>query len=385
MPDQFKDVTTEGYGSRLGGSIAGVIFGTVLLFISIFLLYWNEGRAVEALVALDHGAKQLIEVASDRIDQAADGKLVHLSGTMTVGTSALDPQFGIGGPDLVRLKRTVEMYQWKEEQHTESHESFGGSKTTETLYRYEKEWSSQPINSAQFKHPEDHRNPPMSVHGETFDSSDAKLGAYNLSSAVLEKINVFKPFIPAPTSVLPEGYRHEGDGFFHGTGNSASPVIGDIKISFSSVGAQPLSVVAGLSGNTLAAFHDTNGYTIVLAEPGISSAEELFRAKKQEEKSLTWILRGVGCVVMLIGFMLIARPLSILLAFLPFLEGIAETGVFLVALTLTLPLTFLTIAFAWIVHRPIIGLALIVAAGISFFLFRRTHHRSDKPRETLNL
>jgi hypothetical protein len=144
-----------------------------------------------------------------------------------------------------------------------------------------------------------------------------------------------------------------------------------VRVSFNAVQAQPVSVVAGLSGGTLGAFHAANGFTIVIIQPGTGSAEEMLHAKKQQEGSFTWILRGVGMVVMLIGFALIGRPISMVLGFLPFLEGIAETGVFLVALMLTVPVTLLIIAVAWIAHRPLLGVALIAGAVAAFVLLRK--------------
>jgi hypothetical protein len=375
MADDFTEVSTQSYFSRLGGSIVGVLFGFLLLPASVILLYWNEGRAVDALQALDRGAKQVVEVAADRLDPSADSKLVHLTGAMAVGTPARDPLFGITGSGLVRLDRAVQMYQWTEEKHSESHESIGGSKTTETTYSYRQDWSSQPINSAQFKHPEGHVNPAMPVRGQTFDGGNVTLGAYRLGGPVLEKITDFEPLAPDASAAPPDGYRREGDGFFRGAGSAGSPAVGDLKISFTAIAAQPVSVVAGLSGGTLAAFHDPSGYPIIMAQPGVASAETLFSAKKHEENIWTWILRGAGTVAMLIGFLLIARPISMALAFLPFLEGIAETGAFLVALTLTLPLALLTIAIAWIAHRPLIGGPLIIGAIALFVLFRQMHRR----------
>lgn len=375
MADQFTEVAQKGYFSRLGGSIGGMLIGIVLLPVGIGLLYWNEGRAVDAIRALDRGAKQVVEIAADRLDPTADGKLVHLAGAMSVATPAKDPLFGITGRGLVRLQRTVEMYQWKEDKRTESYESVGGTKTTDTTYTYQQEWSALAINSALFKYPNGHANPAMPVRSETFDSGDVMLGAYRLGASVLDRLKAFGTFAPDPSATLPEGYRREGDSLFHGTGSPASPTVGDVKISFSAVEAQPVSVVAGLSGGTLASFRDTNGFTIALAEPGIASAETIFRAKKQEENNLTWILRGAGFAAMLIGLMLIARPVSMVLAFLPFLEGIAQAGIFLIAVTLALPLALLTIAVAWAAHRPLIGGALIVAAIAIFVLLRRLHRR----------
>lgn len=375
MADRFTETTTQGYFSRLGGSIAGVLIGIVLVLVSVGVLYWNEGRAVAAIRALDRGAKEVVEIGADRLDPGADGKLVHLAGAMTVATPARDPVFGVTGSGLVRLQRSVEMFQWKEDKRTETHEAVGGTKTTDTTYTYQQEWSAQPINSALFKYPDKHANPPMPVRSQAFDSGDAMLGAYRLGPAVLDRLKAFGTFAPDPEAALPEGYRREGESLFHGAGSPASPMVGDVRVTFSAVEAQPVSVVAGLSGGTLAAFSDTNGVTIALAEPGVASAEMLFRAKKQEENSFTWILRGTGFVAMLIGLLLIARPVSLVLAFLPFLEGIAEAGVFLIAVTIALPLALLTIALAWIAHRPLIGGALILAAIAAFWLLRRLYRR----------
>jgi hypothetical protein len=374
MPDNFTEVTTEGYGSRLGGSIVGMLIGFVLLLVSVGLLYWNEGRAVEAQQALTQGAKELVELAADNADPAAEGKLVHVSGNLTLSAPAKDPVFNASGHNLLRLQRNVEMYQWKEEEHSTSHESVGGTKTTEKTYTYRQEWSSLPINSGAFKHPEGHQNPALPIRSETFNSDDVKLGAYRLGGPVLEKLGDFKPFTPEQSAAT-EGYRRDGDSYFRGSGSVGAPTVGDVKVSFGAIEAQPISVVAGLSGGTLTEFHGANGYTIIIAEPGAASAAELFKVKKQEEGHLSWILRGVGFLAMFIGFLLIARPVSMVLAFLPFLEGIAETGAFLIALILTFPLTLLIIAVAWIAHRPVLGIGLLVAAGASLWLLGKLRRR----------
>jgi hypothetical protein len=375
MADEFVERTTQGYFSRLGGSIVGVLLGIVLLLVGIGVLYWNEGRAVAAIGALERGAKQVTEIAADRVDPAGNGKLVHLSGSVTVGTPARDPQFGITHSGLLRLERRVEMYQWKEETQSESHEAIGGTKTTETTYTYRKVWSADAIDSSRFKHPTDHRNPAMPIRSQIFDSSDAKLGAYRLTNAVFDQVGGFHPVTPDSSAPAQAGYRRDSAGYFAGTGSPESPAIGDVRISFAAIETQPLSVVAGLSGDTLAAFHESNGRAIVLATAGIASAEAMFQAKEQEERNLTWILRGVGGVAVLIAFLLMARPVSMVLAFLPFLEGIAEAGIFLIAITLSLPVTLLVIAVAWLAHRPLIGGALIAGAGGIFVLLRFLHPR----------
>ena len=101
------------------------------------------------------------------------------------------------------------------------------------------------------------------------------------------------------------------------------------------------------------------------------SADTMFRDEKKSEGMITWILRAVGFVAVLIGFVCITRPLTMLFAILPFLESLVGAGAFLVALVLAIPVTLLTISIAWIVHRPLIGGLLLVASIGAWFLLRQ--------------
>jgi hypothetical protein len=370
--DSFTEVTSQNYFQRLGGSIIGVLFGLLLVPGAIVLLWWNEGRVVHALDALAAGEKQLVEISPSTVDATAEGKLVHLTGPLTVKAGARDPVFGVSQPDLVRLKRDVEMYQWKEETHEESHTEVGGTKTTVKTYTYVKDWSSGHIDSSHFKHPEGHQNPGMSVANGTFNGQDLKLGAYKVAPPLLAEIDAFTPLTPSEPGPVPDGWQR-GDAGFRKSANESGPTIGDLKVSFEGISAQTYSVVAALASGSLTEFHGQNDYDIVLAKPGVASASELFQAKAAEERLITWILRGVGFVLMLVGFLLIAQPAAMLFAFLPFLEGIASAGTFLIAITLTIPITLVVIAIAWIAHRPLIGGGLLVAALVLLLLFRKMH------------
>ncbi len=372
MSDQFTEVTTEGWGQRLGGSLIAALIGLVLIVASIGLLYWNEGRAVTASRALGRGAAAIVEVSATPVDASANGKLVHVSGMMQPTTPARDPVFGVKGDGLLRLSRVAEMYQWKEESHSQSRQSVGGSKTTETTYSYQHVWSAQPIVSAQFKVRDGHQNPPMELRSAMFDGAEVRLGAYRVDPPLLDKLAIFAP-LPVQ-SAPPAGYQAAGDGFYRGQ-DPNQPAIGDVRVTFTAIPAQTISVAAAQSGGVLTAYRDANGYTIALAEPGVVTAAGLFHDELKSAGRLTWILRGVGFVAMLIGFVCMSRPLTMLFAVLPFLEAMVGAGAFLVALTLAVPITLLTIAIAWIAHRPLIGGLLLVGAVAALFLLRQMHPR----------
>ena len=64
--DSVTEVTTTGWLQRIVQSLVGALIGILLVIGSIVLLWWNEGRAVDAIRALDQGARQLFEANNDR-------------------------------------------------------------------------------------------------------------------------------------------------------------------------------------------------------------------------------------------------------------------------------------------------------------------------------
>jgi hypothetical protein len=373
--DSVTEVTTTGWLQRIGQSIVGALIGILLVIGSIILLWWNEGRAVEAIRALDRGARQLVEAQADAVDPAKDVKLVHLSGMMETKAPARDTAFGVGADNLLRLRRTVEMFQWVEHKESHSHKNLGGSETTETTYSYRKEWTDHPLDSSHFHEPGGHGNPAMPIGSATIDSQDARLGAYRVDRAVLDAVSAFTDFDPGEPASLPAGYRKTGDMLYRGD-DPAAPAIGDIRVHYRAVPAQTMSVVAAQTGGTLAPFSDSGGYKIGLAEPGVVPANVMFKEKAHEESVLTWILRVVGFVAMLIGFWLMGSPLSVLVGVIPLFEDLVGIGTFLMALMIAVPLTLIVIAAAWIAHRPLIGVGLIVAGLGLGYLLRRLHRRA---------
>ena len=368
--DSVTEATQTSWLQRLMQSFVGMLVGLGFLGGSVFLLVWNEDRAVTAIRALDDGLGRVVEAQAGAADPALQGKLVHLTGPLQAATPPRDPAFGVNATGQVRLRRTLEMYQWRETEHTRTEKTGGGGERTIKTYSYERVWSETPIESGRFRNAGDHRNPPMPARSAIYDAPDARLGAYRMEAAVLDRIDAFKPFDGPAPGAEQRGFRREGEWFYRGQ-DSANPQLGDMRLKFAAVAAQTASVVAGQADGALVPYKGRQGYTIALANVGIESAADLIHEKKSEEATLTWVLRVVGFVVMLLGFMLVMKPLTLLLAFIPFVEGIVGAGVFIVALTLAAPLTLLTIAFAWLAVRPVVGGGLIVAAVVVLWALRR--------------
>jgi len=370
MSDTFTTTTQTSWLGRLGGTLAGVLIGLGMIIGSIVLLSWNEGRAVDTLTALDAGAKTVVTVPADTIDPANNGRLIAVSGPVSVRGTLADPTFDIDVANALRLRRSVEMYQWSEDKETKTETSTGGTETTTTTYTYTRRWSSNEIDSSDFAKPQGHHNPPMTHHGMTVDARDAVLGAFRLDRSQIEQLYAFERLPPNPSATLPHGFRWEGDYAYRGT-SFDHPEIGDVRVSFDVVPADILSVVAAQQGDRLAGFVGERNHLINLVSVGTHSAEAMFAQAISDEIFFTWIMRGVGFIVMLIGFTLLAGPLVWLASVLPFLGSLVGTASFIVALVVTIPLTLTTIAIAWIAHRPVLGAILIVAGIIVAVVVKR--------------
>ncbi len=359
--DTFTETTSTGWLSRLGQSLIGVLIGFVGILVAIAALYWNEGRAVDAASALSEGAGMVISAPAAPIEPSRDGKLVHVMGMAVALAPARDPVLGVTAPNLLRLRRVVEMYQWKEYQQTETNTELGGSETKRTTYDYRRIWTERPIASSSFRVPAGHGNPPMSMQSTTVAAPGGKLGDFRIAPPLLEKLDEFQPLVPEDTSALTaRGYLPVDTGFYRGN-DPATPRVGDIRLHFEAVSGQPITIVSGQFNNTLTPFNTSNGYEIALISPGSKPAAAMFKEAHDEEALLTWILRAVGFVGMLISLLLLFQPLSVLVSVLPFLETLVGAGAFLVAFVLAIPLTAITIAVAWFAHRPLLAGGLIIA------------------------
>ncbi len=185
--------TSESWGSRLGGSIKGILFGVLLLIAAIVLLFWNEGRAVHTKKALDEGQSMVENASIEQIDPGQDGKLVHLNGKLETKDVLEDSQFGVVF-EGIKLKRLVEMYQWEENTDSSSTKKMGGSTETTTTYTYNKDWNSSLIDSGGF-HDQGHDNPGIMMYeSDTLSAGNVQLGKFKLSESLINKLGTIKTF-----------------------------------------------------------------------------------------------------------------------------------------------------------------------------------------------
>jgi hypothetical protein len=369
MPDTFTEARYTSWGQRLKNAVGGVVIGLALFVGSFFLLSWNEGRSVDRIRTLDAGLRAVAEIDPANPDPAHDGALVHFSGQAESPSTVDDPEFGLTLSDTLRLRRIVEMYQWKESKHETTTEQIGGGQVTKTTYSYHKAWSPRHIDSGQFRHPAEHTNPGAMPHeGVSFTASPIRVGRLTLTGAITDQIGGWEPYPLSDSDVasmrLPPGFRLNGSQLYKG--DPANPSVGDMRVRFESVAPGTISVVGALSGQRVTSHKAPKG-SIALVERGEVDAATMFAHAKSANALITWIVRFGGFFMMWAGLAMMLNPLRVLFAFLPFLGTIVGAGTGLLAGLAALILSTLTIALAWLAFRPILAFGLLAAAVFGLF------------------
>jgi len=415
MADHISVSSHHSYGSRVKNSLGNIFRWFVLVIGSIVLLVWNENNYVKEKAALNEWASVVQEASATQIDSSLDWKEIHVSGETASDAEALrDSTFWIVADDL-KLKRTVEMYQWYEESDEECHDNLWWSEDCTTTYDYYKRWDEDPIDSSNFYSSNWHENPSSWAYkSDEWVKEPITLWDYKLNNVFVDRLTNYKAVNLSEQNInTPEQYKlaveqtytsdwsvennnnsylygdsqvttsntkfHINDNYIYIWVDPTSPAIWDLKITFSSVKPWTVSIVWKQIGNELTSYTVSNGRTITLLEQWNVSAEDMFLHAQQANKQITWILRFLGLLLMYCGFAMIFKFIETIAKVLPFLANIIWVWTGIIALWLTLVVWFLTIGIAWVAVRPVVWICcLVVAAGWICLLVRSKKNKKSE-------
>ncbi len=187
----YQEVTTTGYGTRVGNSFKAIGTGFLMFIAGTALLWWNEGRAVKTEKMLDEAGSAYVEMENpNKKDASLEGELICGTAMATTEDSLTDAQFGVGAK-AIALRHTVEYYQWVEHEQSKSEDKLGGKQVTTTTYTYSKEWVRRPIESASFKDPAYQNKNMVLATYEDYEqyAENVSWGAYKLSESLIHSIS----------------------------------------------------------------------------------------------------------------------------------------------------------------------------------------------------
>lgn len=373
----YTETTTTSWFTRIKNALIGILIGIVLILVSIYFLFWNEGRAIQTYRALVEGAGLVVSIDSAKVDAANDGKLVHIAGPVKPNGTPADPNFDVSADGALAVDRQVEMYQWVEKSDSKTEKNLGGSETTTTTYSYSKEWKSSYVDSSDFKRP-GHDNPPFAVDDSRTAVDSAAVGAFTMTGDTVADLGSETQIkltgddvsrIAVAISTDKPAKLNQGDIYL---GNSATaPQVGDMKIRFARVDLKEASFVGKQNGDTLEAYMSSNGREIFLSAPGNKDAAAMFKQAQDENTIITWLIRAGGLLGLFIGFKLSMMIFSVLGDVIPFIGSLIGAGTTVISLVLTLIIGPVVIAIGWFAYRPllaviIIGVGVVLAVGFAY-------------------
>lgn len=372
MPDEYVEVKRTGLGKNIVVSIVGVFVGIVLFIVSFIVLWSNEGR-----VNLGKVAENSVIVKPSAVKSSAENKLVSLTGPIEITKPVGDPKYLRAGKYVV-LNRIAEMYAWIEEKETETKKKTGGGTEEKTTYRYKKGWTSDPEESSEFKIPEGHRNPRMTVNSETFYASDAKIGIYNFDPQSATMPSPIPVTLTTTNAITSWNTRLIGREYlFIGKGRYDQPNIGDTRISFEAVNAgKKVTLFGKMLGKEIVAYYHKGKNRLYRALSG--TRNEAIIQLKTEHKVMGWILRIVGFAMMWIGLTLIFGPISAVIDVLPLLGKVSRILIGVFTFIVAFVLSIITIIVSMILHNTIVLIILLILIAVLIFLLLK---RKKKPAQ----
>ena len=392
----YQEVTTTGYGTRVGNSFKAIGSGILLFCIGTALLWWNEGRAVKTEKMLDEAGSAYVEMENpNKKDASLEGELICGTALATTEDSLIDKDFGVGAK-AIALTRRVEYYQWVEHAQEKREDKLGGKEVTTTTYTYTKEWTSRPVESAQFKDPAyQNKNMVLTTVEEAEQyAENVSWGAYKLNESLIHSIRsnegldlaiaedllkqldksaqtAYERFYGVNDSInkaMAAAENKKDLEYVHQAGNilyygrvPGSPEVGDVRVTFEKVVPAKVTVMAVVDGDTFKPFKAKNGkrfQTLVIIE-----------AQKEANNMFLWILRIVGILMVIGGLKGIFGFLETILKVVPFIAGIFGWGVGIVCTVIGVVWSLIVIAIAWLFYRPLLGISLLVIAGFLVWVF----------------
>uniref|UniRef100_A0AAV2M7Y9 Transmembrane protein 43 n=1 Tax=Knipowitschia caucasica TaxID=637954 RepID=A0AAV2M7Y9_KNICA len=350
---RLSSKSNPGFLERLSDTAGGTLVGVGLFFLSIYILFTNEGRALQTKLSLDEGLSQVVPLDSYfGLDPQNNNRLVHLTAKLHTAQPLHDPNYRVV-VQAVKLRREVEMYQWVEYSESRDYQENGETKT-ETTYTYNTEWKSELVNSRNFDKEIGHQNPSaMAVESVTVVAPEVRAGPFLLSKGLIEKINNFQTLSLRDFNAINlDPFLTILDDYFYHTQYPHRPEVGDVRVRFSFAGLSgeeswlgpPVSVVAMQRGAQLMPFKTKSGDILEFLYLESLSAEEIFGQEHQSNSMKTWGLRVAGWALMCLGIQLAMRIIYTLVDWVPVLRELVSVGIKIFALCLSCSLSLLVIA-----------------------------------------
>lgn len=342
---------------------AGILFGPAVVFFALSALWKNETR-----FDFYKAASQTEEISTAA--EAKNGELISLTGEMPPDLS-INGQYVEGFRGYILVRRHAEIYCWHEDKD-DDHTSWD--------LRWKSSVESNSRNSGVRQELSSLRMTP----------DEYQVGDLTIRSSQIEFVDSTQAIPTNQLKLAMSSLSTEGKYFY--LHKNATNNLGDERICYDGIPVPPIASYFGKFENGKAVADTSNERTgwinQLIQDTGIlhhlvaGDRDTALASMKSYLSTIKWTVRGVGSAAVVIGFWILFANIFSFIFHWPIIGRIAETGTFLLALVLGVPLALLTISASFLFAHPIILiLLLVVLIALIYFLRQRGQKTQQKVAE----
>lgn len=382
MSDTVTTTQHTSFFSKLWSSIQGIFFWFLLIIVGIVFLFWNESWYISMYNAIMEVSSTVTSTNSTALNSALNQKPIHIQWTVQTTEQLSDPIFGVvATTGSLSLNRNVETYLRTESSSSATTDNLWWWSETTTTYSYAKERSSQHIDSSAFQQKEWHSNPPESeFKSENITTTNALLWVFNIGRDIVEMIPwtqqnlaIASWAVTIPSSITSQITYSPSFVYIKANWSTVSgsteSTIGDVRISWSTIPSQVVSIIAKQTDTWLSAYRTSNNRSILYVVAWNQSVDDILQGAQSDNTLWTRIYRIIGVLLIIIWCNMMVSIIPTIAGVVPFLWWIVNAGVSMIAWLVWLVIGLLTIAIARFTVRPLLSGIIIVVCVALFFWY----------------
>lgn len=260
------------------------VLNILLIIIGLTLIGLAIVNKNQTTAVVDTDGNEVTFAKSDIVSTGNQGKLVAVSDKVEASGNLTDKYFGIS-KKTYKLKRVVEMYQYK---------------LNEDTNEYLKVWNEEVIDSSSYD--ANHKNPDSKAFtSEEYFENNLSLGAFALTDKLINDIDYDTVLGPDEISSLYTGqYTLTGE-YITNTADMDNPKIGDFRISYKYAKDKTVTVIARQNGNSFEPFYSDNKKEVYSLEEGELSAADFTTSTTGFEFNVNFIISLIGIAFVCFG------------------------------------------------------------------------------------
>ncbi|KAF7287188.1 hypothetical protein GWI33_002552 [Rhynchophorus ferrugineus] len=298
------------------------LIGLLVFCGGVYLLTWNEGRAIHHHHSLEETYNNAITLnVYDRLQPEYDGRVVHITGDLIVDEPLTEPEYGIS-VQSVKLKRRVQMYQWVEERTSRDDDNNDMMQGSNADYYYVTEWRDKLVDSSNFYIRHGHENPTkMPLQTTTYISPYVRVGPLLLSQELKEKFSDYNEVTSDERPDRRDIKLHLG--IYYHCQDVWNPEVGDIRVQFYYAGqaGDPVSIIAKQENGMLVPYVTSKGRQIALVRYGNLNRDEMLKAEFYDAKIENWKLRFFGAAFIHFAITCLSKLIKLIFNQIPYLRN----------------------------------------------------------------